>query len=55
MPLLGGVPARLIRYRFEEDDIRWLQELRWWDKDKEWLEKYGNKFYDIKKLRDEFL
>lgn len=53
--IVGGVPARLIRYRFEEDDIRWLQELRWWDKDKEWLEKYGNKFYDIKKLRDEFL
>lgn len=49
--IVGGVPARLIRYRFEEEDINWLQELKWWDKDKEWLEKYGGYFYDIKELR----
>ncbi len=49
--IVGGVPARLIRYRFGEEDIKWLQELQWWNKDKEWLEKYGGYFYDIKELR----
>lgn len=49
--IVGGVPARLIRYRFDEEDIKWLQELRWWDKDDAWLKKYGEYFYDIAELR----
>lgn len=49
--IVGGVPAKLIRYRFEEDEIRWLQELQWWNKDKAWMEKWGSYFYDIKELR----
>ena len=31
--IVGGVPARVIRYRFDEATIRELQELRWWDYD----------------------
>lgn len=49
--IVGGVPARTIRYRFEEEDIRWLRQLRWWDKDREWLERFGRYFYDVKELR----
>lgn len=49
--IVGGVPAKLIRYRFDGEDIKWLQELRWWDKDNTWLEKYGKNFYDIAELR----
>lgn len=49
--IVGGVPARLIRYRFSDEDIDWLLKLKWWDKDKEWLEKFGGAFYDIKELR----
>jgi virginiamycin A acetyltransferase len=29
--IVGGNPATLIRYRFEEDDRRRLLALRWWD------------------------
>lgn len=35
--IVGGVPAKVIRYRFEEERIRGLQESAWWDKDEEWL------------------
>src|SRR5699024_1473398 len=28
--IVGGVPASLIRYRFDEQTIERLQELRWW-------------------------
>ncbi len=31
--IVGGVPARIIRYRFDEATIRELEELRWWDYD----------------------
>lgn len=53
--IVGGIPARVIRYRFEEEDVRWLQELQWWDKDKAWIEKYGKYFYDVKELRNRIL
>ena len=29
--IVGGVPAKIIRYRFSEDVIAKLQELKWWD------------------------
>lgn len=31
--IVGGVLAKLIRYRFEEDDIEYLLNLHWWNKD----------------------
>ena len=31
--IVGGVPARVIRYRFDEDTIKELLELRWWQYD----------------------
>lgn len=29
--IVGGVPASIIKYRFSQDIINKLQELRWWD------------------------
>jgi acetyltransferase-like isoleucine patch superfamily enzyme len=29
--IVGGVPARIIRYRHDEDTISKLMQLRWWD------------------------
>jgi acetyltransferase-like isoleucine patch superfamily enzyme len=29
--IVGGNPAKLIRYRFDEDQIQALLEIRWWD------------------------
>ena len=29
--IVVGNPARVIRYRFDEDTIKWLQKLRWWN------------------------
>jgi acetyltransferase-like isoleucine patch superfamily enzyme len=29
--IAGGVPAKLIRYRFEDDVVRQLLELQWWN------------------------
>lgn len=31
--IVGGVPARIIKYRFSEDVIRELLELKWWQYD----------------------
>jgi hypothetical protein len=29
--IVGGVPARIIRFRFEDNIIQQLQKLQWWD------------------------
>lgn len=49
--IVAGVPARIIKYRFEEDDIKFLLKLRWWDKSIDWIELYSQYFDDIDKLR----
>ena len=29
--IVGGVPARVIKYRFDQETIDFLQALSWWD------------------------
>ncbi len=33
--IVGGVPAKVIKYRFDEKTITKLLELKWWDLDDE--------------------
>lgn len=40
--IVGGVPAKIIKYRFGEEEISALQKLKWWDKSEQWLKKYGD-------------
>lgn len=49
--IVGGVPAKLIRYRFDEDDIKFLEKLQWWNKEDKWIISMASYFNDIKKLR----
>lgn len=37
--IVGGVPAKVIRYRFSDDIIRKLQEIQWWNFSDEKLKK----------------
>lgn len=46
--MVGGVPAKVIRYRFEEHEIRKLLKLKWWDMDIEYLKKNFQDFHNIK-------
>jgi acetyltransferase-like isoleucine patch superfamily enzyme len=48
--IVGGVPAKLIKKRFENDEIKILLESHWWDKDLEWIEKNANLFLNIKEF-----
>lgn len=43
----GGVPAKLIRYRFNEKQIQSLLALKWWDKDATWFKHNLGKMHDI--------
>lgn len=37
--IVGGVPAKPIRKRFDEETIQKLEEIRWWDWEEERIKK----------------
>lgn len=45
--IVGGVPAKIIRYRFSDDQIRRLLEIKWWERDAEWIRTHADQFEDI--------
>lgn len=48
--IVGGIPAKILRYRFEPKEIEFLQKYKWWDKDINWLRENFELFHNIKKL-----
>lgn len=48
--IVGGVPAKLIRYRFSKEKIDRLLKIKWWDRSVDWLKKNGDYFTDIDKF-----
>ncbi|GAY76208.1 chloramphenicol acetyltransferase [Sporolactobacillus inulinus] len=50
--IVAGVPAKLIRYRFESEDINYLLSLKWWEKDLKWITEYSKYFNDINSLKN---
>ncbi|MCR5836550.1 MAG: CatB-related O-acetyltransferase [Lachnospiraceae bacterium] len=51
--IVGGVPARKIRDRFNSNQIEYLEKLQWWDKGEEWISKNIDKFSDVSMLCNE--
>lgn len=49
--IVGGVPAKLIKYRFDEEQIRWLLDYKWWLKSRDWVKKHAQYFSNIDLLR----
>ncbi len=45
--IMGGVPAKLIKYRFSEDQIAQLNNSQWWTKSEDWMREHGSAFFDI--------
>lgn len=48
--IVGGVPAKLIRRRFTEEQIEELQQMKWWDKPKLWIQENAAEFSEIEKF-----
>lgn len=50
--VVGGVPARIIKYRFDDETIGFLLNSHWWDLPLEWLEEHSETLCDIDKLKE---
>ena len=49
--IVGGVPAKVLKFRFNEEKIIFLNTFQWWNKDVDWLQKNWQVFSDIENLQ----
>jgi len=45
--IYGGVPARKLGQRFDDETIRQLLEIRWWDRPLDWIREHAAAFRDV--------
>ena len=45
--IVAGVPAKIIKYRFESSEIDFLKKFLWWDKPEDWIERNADIFENI--------
>jgi acetyltransferase-like isoleucine patch superfamily enzyme len=48
--IVGGVPAKIIRYRFDEKTIQKISQTCWWNWDQEKISKYAEYMIDVEKF-----
>lgn len=46
-----GMPSKVLRYRFNKEDIDFLEDIKWWDKSEEWIINHKDEFEDIKNVK----
>lgn len=49
--IVGGVPAKIIGYRYDESTIKWLLDIKWWNNDISWFEENWMLLNDIEQLK----
>lgn len=45
--IVAGVPAKVIGYRFNEEQIEKLLNIKWWNKPEAWIKGHADQFTDI--------
>ncbi|MER3318207.1 MAG: DapH/DapD/GlmU-related protein [Allomuricauda sp.] len=52
--IVGGVPAKVIKKRFSDDEIAFLLQFKWWEKSKDWIEKNASHFRNLEGFMEHF-
>lgn len=50
--IVGGVPARIIRFRFSDEQRDFLKVAKWWDRDIVWIRDHADLFLNIERFID---
>lgn len=48
--VVGGVPAKTIKKRFNDSEIEYLKNLKWWNNSISWISENAEYFQDVKNL-----
>jgi acetyltransferase-like isoleucine patch superfamily enzyme len=49
--VVTGIPAKVIRYRFSNDEIDWLLKFKWWNMGDQWLKENASLFEGVSAMR----
>lgn len=52
--IVGGVPAKTIKMRFNEEEVKFLKEIKWWEKDNNWILSNSKYFNSIQMFINKF-
>lgn len=52
--IVGGVPAKVLKYRYDEETIKFLLDCQWWNLDIQWLKHNWELFTNIEMLKTHF-
>lgn len=52
--IVGGIPAKIVGYRYDESTIKKLLTIKWWNQDVNWLRDNVRLFCDIDKFLTSF-
>ena len=52
--VVGGCPAKVLKYRFDKSTISDLLKIKWWDLDQDWIERNTSLFLDLEVFLDNF-
>lgn len=53
--IVGGIPAKIIRYRFDKEETDFLEKISWWNREEAWIKKHAQYFHDIDLLKEHVL
>jgi hypothetical protein len=53
--IVGGVPAKILKYRYDEETIKFLLDFKWWNKDISWLRNNVDLLRNINNLKKAYL
>ena len=48
--IVAGIPAKIVGYRFNQEQIDFLLKLKWWEKGEDWIKGHAEYFENIEKL-----
>ena len=49
--VVAGIPAKVIKKRFSDEDIDFLLKSKWWEKDLQWFKEHGDDMESVESLR----
>ena len=52
--IVGGIPAKIIGYRYDEDTIRMLLRIKWWNNTEDWFKNNWSLLNDMDSFKKYF-
>lgn len=49
--IVGGIPAKILKYRYSQEDITFLMKIKWWNNSIKWFNENWELLCDIEKLK----